>query len=175
MCQAMQSGLMPVIPDTDDMPQSQSEGCGDGVSRLVRYLVMLAAVLKELETQAHLIHLNAEGPNFLELHRFLKKRYEKHLEQFDTVAELVRSLDHFMPMCACGLKEQVPSFQNVTSYDTRSMLMAYYVNIESMGYLAKEIERVAAEVEAPDVQNHMADLTGDAFKTSWFLKALLRG
>jgi hypothetical protein len=55
------------------------------------------------------------------------------------------------------------------------MLMTYYVNIESMGYLAKEIERVAAEVEAPDVQNRMADLTGDAFTTSWMLKAMLRG
>ena len=173
MCQAMQSGLMPVIPDTGDMPVS-AEGCGDGVSRLVKYLVMLAAMLKVLETQSHLIHLNYEGANFLEVHALLKERYEAHLEQFDTVAELVRSLDHFLPMCACGLKEQLPSFQNVASYDSRSMLMTYYVNIESMGYLAKEIERVAAEVEAPDVQNHMADLTGDAFKTSWFLKALLR-
>jgi hypothetical protein len=69
----------------------------------------------------------------------------------------------------------MPPFRNVESYDGRSMLMAYYLNIESLGYLAKEIEQVAAEVGAPDVQNYMAELVGDAFKASWFLKSILRG
>lgn len=158
-----------------EMPRDESGCGGDGVALLVKHLIMLASLLKELETQSHLIHLNAEGPNFLELHAFLKERYEEHLGQFDTVAELVRSLDHFMPMCACGLKEAMPPFQNIESYETRSMLMAYYINIESMGYLAKEIEQVAAGVQAPDVQNVMADLVGSAFRVSWFLKAMLRG
>lgn len=158
-----------------EMPQEMVPCEGDGVARLVKHLVMLASLLKELQTQSHLIHLNYEGENFLEIHGFLKERYEEHLEQFDTVAEEVRSLDHFMPMCACGLKEAMPPFQNVESYDGRSMLLAYYVNIESMGYLAKEIEQVAAAVGAPDVQNTMAELVGSAFKTSWMLKSILRG
>jgi DNA-binding ferritin-like protein len=158
-----------------EMPQEMTPCEGDDVARLVKHLVMLASLLKELQTQSHLIHLNYEGENFLEIHGFLKERYEEHLEQFDTVAEEVRSLDHFMPMCACGLKEAMPPFQNVESYDGRSMLMAYYVNIESMGYLAKEIEQVAAAVGAPDVQNYMAELVGSAFKTSWMLKSVLRG
>lgn len=150
------------------------EGCGGGVPKLVGELIKLAAMLKELETQSHLIHVNAEGPTFLEVHAFLKERYEEHLEQFDVVSELVRTLDHFMPMCACGLKDALPLFKNVETYETRSMLLTYYVNVESFGYLAKSIERLAAEVEAPDVQNRMADLVGSAFKVSWKLKALLR-
>lgn len=161
-----------------DLEEGQSEGAAcdsGGVPRLVEHLVMMASLLKELETQSHLIHLNYEGSNFLEIHAFLKERYEEHLEQFDTVAEEVRSLDHFLPMCACGLKEAMPPFKNVDSYDGRSMLLAYYVNIESMGYLAKEIEQVAAEAGAPDVQNYMAELVGSAFKTSWMLKSILRG
>lgn len=172
----MHAVVMPMNADMEsDELEAMGGGCGDGVPRLVKHLVMLASLLKELETQSHLVHLNYEGENFLEVHRYLKKRYEAHLEQFDAVAEQVRSLDHFMPMCACGLKEQMPPFQNVQSYDGRSMLMAYYVNIESLGYLAKEIEQVAAEAQAPDVQNYMAELVGDAFGTSWFLKAMLRG
>lgn len=153
-----------------------ASACEDGgVARLVQHLIMLASLLKELQTQSHLIHLNYEGVNFLEVHAFLKDHYEEHLEQFDTVAEEVRSLDHFMPLCACGLKEAMPPFQNVESHEGRSMLLAYYVNIESMGYLAKEIEQVAAEAGAPDVQNYMAELVGSAFKTSWMLKSILRG
>lgn len=174
---------IPVDPGTTptgetDLEDEQGEegACdSDGVSRLVGHLVMMASLLKELEIQSHLIHLNYEGSNFLEIHAFLKERYEEHLEQFDTVAEEVRSLDHFLPMCACGLKEAMPPFKNVDSYDGRAMLLAYYVNIESMGYLAKEIEQVAAEVGAPDVQNTMAELIGSAFKTSWMLKSILRG
>lgn len=161
---------------TVEAPQEMMAPCSDnGVRRLVQHLIMLASLLKELETQSHLIHVNLESPNFLELHAFLKERYEEHLEQFDTVAEEVRSLDHFMPMCACGLKDAMPPFVNVENYEWRSMLMAYYANIESMGFLAKEIERVAAEVGAPDVQNYMAELVGQAFKVSWMLKAVLRG
>ena len=159
-----------------EMPQMEMQSCeGDGVARLVQQLIALASLLKELQTQSHLIHVNYEGQNFLEVHAFLKERYEEHLEQFDQVAEQVRTLDHFMPMCACGLKEAMPPFQNVESYEGRSMLMAYYVNIEGLGYLAKELEQVAAGVGAPDVQNYMAELVGSAFKTSWMLKSILRG
>lgn len=158
-----------------EMPYEESPCGGDNVARLVQHLVMLSSLLKELQTQSHLIHLNYEGANFLEVHAFLKERYEEHLEQFDQVAEQVRTLDHFMPMCACGLKEAMPPFQNVESYEGRSMLMAYYVNIEGLGYLAKELEQVAAGVGAPDVQNYMAELVGSAFKTSWMLKSMLRG
>lgn len=145
------------------------------VKRLIDALIRLASLLKELQTQSHLVHLNYEGVNFLEVHAFLKEQYEAHLEQFDTVAEFVRSMDHFMPMCACGLKDLMPEFHNIESYDGRSQLLTYYMNIESLGYMAKEVEALAARTGAPDVQNYMADLVGSAFKTSWFLKAMLRG
>lgn len=152
-------------------PEPGREG---GVPRLVAHLVVLAGMLKELETQAHLVHANAEGPGFLEVHAFLKERYEEHLEQLDQVLEAIRTLDHFAPMCSCGLKEAAGCFRHTTSYETREMLTTYYGNIEAMGYLAKQIEQVAGEVEAPDVQNLMAELVGSAFKTSWMLKAVLR-
>ena len=145
------------------------------VARLIEQLIMLAAFLKELETQAHLCHLNHEGENFLAVHQFLKDQYEAHLEQFDQVAELVRSMDYWMPLCSCGLKEAVCGFKHVDSHDGRAMLMTYYGNLEAMGFLAKSIERVAQEVEAPDAANLMAELVGAAFKASWFCKATLRG
>jgi DNA-binding ferritin-like protein len=33
--------------------------------------------------QAHLMHFNYEAGNFLGVHKFLGKQYEKHQEQFD--------------------------------------------------------------------------------------------
>ena len=79
---------IPVDPGTDasrdsfhEEPMDEESPCeNDGVARLVKHLVMLASLLKELQTQSHLIHLNYEGDNFLEIHGFLKERYEEHLE-----------------------------------------------------------------------------------------------
>lgn len=174
---------IPVDPGTSSVEapglealMDQEPSCDSGgVPQLVQHLVMLASLLKELETQAHLIHVGLESIVFLSMHAFLKDRYEEHLEQFDQVLEVVRSLDYFVPLCSKGLADAAPPFRHVSSHDAREMIITYYVNLESMGYLAKKIERVAAEVEAPDVQNLMAELVGSAFKYSWQLKAVLRG
>lgn len=142
---------------------------------LIAQLISLASMLKELETQSHLIHLNYEGDNFLSVHEFLKGQYEVHLEQFDTVAEFVRAQDHFMPLCACSLKEVMPAFRNVDSYDGRQMLMTYLLNRDTLVDLALEIEKLSAEARAIDVQNYMAELVGETTKANWFIKATLRG
>ncbi len=92
-----------------------SDECMAPNSGLASQMVHLASTVKELQTQAHLIHFNYEGENFLSVHRFLKKQYEMLLEEFDTIGEYVRSLDYMMPMCACGLKDMMhQSFKNVS-------------------------------------------------------------
>lgn len=138
-------------------------------------LIALASLCKELQTQSHLIHLNYEGENFLSVHLFLKDQYEAHLEEFDTVSEFVRAQDHFMPMCACGLKEAMPAFQNVESYDPRQMLMTYLLNLTTLSEMATGIEEKAGKERVVDVQNYMAELVAAANKASWFVKATLRG
>lgn len=158
-------GVMASLQDAKDMKKEQ----------LLRGMVGLAAFLKELETQAHLIHLNYEGSNFLSIHAFLKDQYELHLQQFDKVAELVRTMDMYMPMCACGLKEAVsPCFENVKSYAGMQQLAAYLKNLEEMGQMAKDVEPMAQCIGAIDVANYMAELVGSAFQAGWFIKASLR-
>jgi DNA-binding ferritin-like protein len=65
-------------------------------------MVSFGSYLYQLNTQAHLLHLNLEAPYFLAVHKFLKKQYNQHIEDFDTVSEQVRSMDYRMPMCQCG-------------------------------------------------------------------------
>lgn len=142
---------------------------------MVNQLIMLSAFLKEMETQSHLIHLNYEGANFLDVHQFLKGQYEAHLEQFDTVAELVRAQDFWMPMCACGLKDALPCFQNVESQNGKEMLAVYLKNLDDLADLAVQIEPSAQQVGAIDVANYMAELVAAASKAAWFIKAILRG
>jgi len=155
-----------VIPHEEQMVP-----CGG----LIKKLITLAAFLKELENQSHLIHLNYEGSNFLEVHAFLKDQYEAHVEQFDVIGEFVRSLDFWMPMCTNGLREALPCFQHVDSHDGRKMLTVYYQNLEDLLVLIENIEPTATELKVLDVANYMAELMSATNKAAWFIKATLRG
>ena len=156
-------------------PMTHDEAMVPG-SSLAKHLVMLAAYVKELQVQSHLIHLNYEGSNFIQMHKFLKKRYEEHLEQFDVIGEFVRAMDYMMPLCACGLKEALPMecFRNVDSHDGRAMLLTYHQNLCDLCEMVCVIEPLAQELKAIDVANYLAELMADANKTAWFIKASLR-
>lgn len=152
---------MPVMPE----PRLETARC----------LVQCAAFAKELETQAHLIHLNYEGSNFLSVHDYLKEQYEAHLEQFDALAEFVRSMDYLMPLCACGLKEAVEGFENVADRDGRQMLMTYCQNLCQMACMGKALEQCSGAAGEVDVQNYAAELVAASNKAAWFVKSILRG
>jgi len=144
------------------------------VPDFIKQLTSHASYAHQLYVQAHLNHLNYEGSNFLAMHKFLKKQYELHTEQFDKLAEFVRSMDYLMPMCGCGLKDAYPEFKSVTSYDGKAMLLTYLKNLEDFGMQSKDLGVAAKEVQAPDVENYTAELVRDSFKSAWFLKATLR-
>jgi DNA-binding ferritin-like protein len=141
---------------------------------LISQLVIAGSFINQLYTQAHLIHLNIEGPLFLPIHKFLKDQYKAHVSQFDNVAEYIRSMDYLLPMCAKGLMGACKKFNHVKSYDAREMLTVYLKNLETLAFMAKDVGCTAKEVGAPDIENYLAELVGDAFKAAWFLKATLR-
>ena len=173
--QPAETPLVQPVPQPQDKPKAPAKSKANGdVGAFIQQCISLCAYLKELETQSHLIHLNYEGSNFLGVHAFLKEQYQTHLEQFDTLAEFIRSMDYLMPMCSCGLKDAAPPMQTVTSYKGTDMLGVYYKNLEELGMKAKKIEAVAEKVHAIDIQNYMADLVGQAFKAAWQIKATLR-
>lgn len=141
---------------------------------LISQLVALTSYINQLYLQSHLIHLNVEGPLFLSIHPFLGEQYEAHIAQVDALGEFVRSMDYLMPMCAKGLQSACKSFKHVKSYDAREMLTVYAKNLEAAGLMAKDVGMTAKEVQAPDIENYLAELVGMMFKAAWFLKATLR-
>jgi len=175
--QAPQQPQLPVAqaaPQPQDKPKAPAKSKNGDVGAFIQQCISLSAYLKELETQSHLIHLNYEGANFLGVHAFLKDQYEAHLTQFDTLSEFIRSMDYLLPMCAKGLADASPGIQHVTSYKGTEQLAVYYKNLEELGMKCKKLEPIAAKVGAIDIQNYLADLTGQAFKAAWQIKATLR-
>jgi len=142
---------------------------------LVYQMVSFSSYLYQLNTQAHLLHLNVECSNFLAVHEFLKEQYEQHIADFDIVAELVRSMDYLMPMCQCGLMDAYKKFPAVKTYDARESLTLYTKNLEAGAMMAKDLVDAARETGAPDVENQAADICGRMFKGAWMMKATLRG
>lgn len=169
-----QTPQVQAVPQAQPKPKAPSKSKDGDVGSFIQQAIALSAYLKELETQSHLIHLNYEGANFLGVHAFLKEQYESHLEQFDTLAEFIRSMDYLMPMCGCGLKDAAPPLQAVTSYKGNDMLATYYKNLEQGANLCKKLEPIAQKIGAIDIANYMADLVGAMFKAAWFIKATLR-
>jgi DNA-binding ferritin-like protein len=164
----------PVSQPQDKLkPPAKSKSNGD-VGAFIQQCIALCAQLEELRTQAHLIHLNYEAPNFFGVHAFLKEQYEAHQDQFDKLGEFIRSMDYLMPMCAKGLADNCPEFKNVTSYKANDMLITYYKNLESFAMHCKKVEALAAKAHAIDIQNYIAELAGEIFKAAWMLKATLR-
>ena len=164
---------MDVMMSDENMPEIAEE-CEASVGDLINQLVPLCALIDKLYTQAHLIHLNIEGPLFLPLHKFYKKQYTALVDEFDTIAELIRSMDYLLPMCEKGLSATCPKFNHVKSYEPREMSTTYLKNLEACGMMAKEIIHTARSVDAPDVENALADTVNFCFKSSWMLKSTLR-
>ncbi len=158
-------------PVTND-PQPKSKR--EPVSRLANELICLSSEAAQLMVQSHLIHFNYEESNFFGVHKFTKKQYQKHQEQFDRLGELVRSLDFMMPMCTKGLLGTYKKFDHVESYGGNSMLYVYYKNLENFGMNCKKVIKLAAKQEAYDIENYCSELIEDAFKSSWMIKAMLR-
>jgi hypothetical protein len=110
--QPVETAQLQAVPQPQDKPKApaKSKGSND-VGAFIQQCISLCSYLKELETQAHLCHLNYEGGNFLGVHAFLKEQYEAHLAQFDALGEFIRSMDFYTPMCSKGwlMRGQVSS------------------------------------------------------------------
>lgn len=144
------------------------------MDELIASMITLSSYCNHLYTQAHLIHFNIESPIFLAVHKFLKKAYKTHIDQFDTIAELIRTMDYFLPMCDRGLSGAYKDFPHVKSYEARDMLVTYVKNLEEGGMMAKKVAAMADLKDAPDVENVLSEICGQMFKIAWMLKSMLR-
>ena len=122
------------------------------VDNLIFGMVELASYLYHLNIQANLLSLNIEGANSLEMSEFLKEQYKRHLCDFNSMAEKVRSMDYLLPMCEKGLMGAYKNFKSVKSYESRTGLVTYVKNLEDCGFKAKDLYDTAREVGAPDVE-----------------------
>jgi hypothetical protein len=97
--QPPQMGVEPpqggVMPEPQAKPKAPAKSKENDIGSFIQQLIGLASYVHQLQVQAHLMHFNYEAGNFLGVHKFLGKQYEKHQEQFDKIGEFIRSMDYY--------------------------------------------------------------------------------
>jgi hypothetical protein len=141
---------------------------------LLGQLAIIAAFLKELELQSHLIHLNYVGTNFFSIHAFLKEQYNTHLEDFDTAAEFIRSNGAFLPAGNTDFRRALRGFTEASNSNPQDQLQVYLDNLRLLKTMAQQLEPVAQAAKALDVVDWCAALVGRCGKAAWMLEATMR-
>ena len=145
----------------------------DGPASLASQLLKLAGFLLELRDQAHLAHLNIEGPLFLPVHAFLGEQYEAIAGQFDVICEHVRAMGFRMPPSSPQLRGLCDCFCHCSATSAREILSTYGANLDCAAEMATAAEELAAEARQIDIQNSLAELVAHCRKGSWMLAATL--
>ncbi len=128
-----------------------------------------------LALKTHGFHWNVEGPLFPQLHELFGKQYEARLEAADEVAERLRALDviapasfaQFVRLANISEETKVPSAQGMVA-----QLLADY------GILAADITKginAADDADDVDTEDLLTGQLHEADKTTWMLRAMLRG
>jgi DNA-binding ferritin-like protein len=163
------------LPEEDEADETPEPPTGEELARtepegLTIQLTILASFLDAIRLEAHLLHLNYTGANFLSIHGFAKEQYQTHLESFDTACEHVRALGGCLPSTVADMRNVLPCYEQKDCGCVES-LEGYRQNLLRLVCMCKKIEKASGC--AIDVANSMAEIVAHANRSAWFLSATL--
>ena len=125
--------------------------------------------------RSHAAHVNITGRNFASDHKLLQKTYEDLQSQIDTLGELLRTLQEFMP---CDIQEVLDNSNLETGAieGTADELIA--LGMEDLEYLVtehRELIEIATEEKQDQIANYAQDRVLALGKHIWMYRATLEG
>jgi starvation-inducible DNA-binding protein len=123
--------------------------------------------------RSHTAHANIQGRNFYSDHKLLGKIYENLQDQIDTIAELLRTLEEFMPASL----EEVIGTAAVTPMpvvgDADTLLEDVRADLQQLKDCHEELIRVADEDGLLEISNYAQDRVLALAKFIWMLDSTL--
>jgi len=123
--------------------------------------------------RAHVAHVNIQGRNFISDHKILGKIYEDLQTQTDSIAELLRTLQEFMP---ASLDAVIGSSQ-ISSADVEGsayeLLMLVRDDLEELRACHEELMEVAEADGHKEIANYAQDRILQLAKYIWMLDSTL--
>jgi len=123
--------------------------------------------------RSHIAHVNITGRNFASDHKLLQKVYEDLQDQIDRIAELLRTLDGWMPssMSEIAAGSHMPS--SPIEGDSIILIMDVLADVEHLRDCYAELIEIAEEEEHDEIANYAQDRILALNKHAWMLKATL--
>lgn len=123
--------------------------------------------------RSHVAHVNLLGRNFYSDHKLLEKIYEDLQSQIDVLAELLRSIDEYMP---CEIQDVLNQSQVSTAIfeeDSDGFLHGVKDDLEQLKYDYEFLMEIAEDEKHQEIANHAQDRILALAKFIWMLDATL--
>ena len=125
--------------------------------------------------RSHAAHVNVTGRNFASDHKLLQKTYEDLQSQIDTLGELLRTLQEFMP---CDIQEILDSSNLDTGAIEGTADELIEMGMSDLEYLVtehRELIEIATEEKQDQIANYAQDRVLALEKHIWMYRATLEG
>lgn len=123
--------------------------------------------------RSHVAHVNILGRNFYSDHKLLQKIYEDLQDQIDTIAELLRSLNDYMP---CEIQDVLNQSQISTAIFEETadgFLSGVKDDLETLKMDYETLMEIAEDEGHEEIANYAQDRILSLAKQIWMLEATL--
>ena len=123
--------------------------------------------------RSHVAHVNIMGRNFRSDHKLLQGVYERRQAEVDHIAELLRTLQVFMPNCLTDIMDGSVISDEPIEGDADELLEAVRTDLEQLKDCYEELMAVAEEEGHAEISNYAQDQILDIAKSIWMLSSTL--
>lgn len=123
--------------------------------------------------RAHVAHVNVQGRNFMSDHKLLGKIYEDLQGQIDATAELLRTLEEFMPASLAEIVESSQITDMPVIGDADTLLDDVRADLVQLKADYEELMAVADEDGHKEIANYAQDRILQLAKYIWMLDSTL--
>ena len=123
--------------------------------------------------RSHVVHVNILGRNFYSDHKLLQKIYEDLQDQIDRIAELLRTIDDYMPCEIQDVLNQSEISTAIFEEDSDGFLEGVKNDLELLKGTYEELMAVAEVEGHEEIANYSQDRILALAKFIWMLDATL--
>ena len=132
-----------------------------------------SATLLSLYLKTHVIHWNAMGNDFYQIHKMTDEMWKDLVDSFDGLNEQIRSLDIFTPTSLSEFQGLSQIEDMIKPGEAKAMLYELLLDNERFIETLKEVNDLAEP--HPGLGNFIQGLIDKQEKMSWFLRASVKG
>jgi len=123
--------------------------------------------------RSHAAHVNVTGRNFRSDHKLLGGVYLRRQAEIDKIAEILRTMDEFMPNSIVDVCENSTIPTDVIEGSADELLEAVMMDLEHLLEDFKLLISIASDEGVEEVSNYAQDQALDIEKSIWMLRSTL--